>query len=395
MGALRCLTRTRMPEHTPPHMPEGKPVRNGGEGDATWEDYADKTRIQTNSKDGSTIYIYQGTSSQHGIQQFSVMKDGTEVTYFVDGRRKQKFPNGAILEVGKDKSRIQTNPDGTRIETDSSGKTFQSNPNGTSLEIFPDNDLYVVEFPLKKSPSDEDCDWPEVKRIQKGENTTHYIASDGTDIQLDKRGMIIVRWAKGYYPLAEKHYSETSQEWCMQVNADGHCDFLIKNGASWSLDRWWDEEKERKLQEDLDRVAAEQAAAAEKERKRQEEIARKKAEEEAAEAERLRLLEEARLRAEAESQAERDRINAEEAARRKAYQDEIDAKRRAEDEEAEKKRILEKYKLYPYLGMKKHLKANGIPAKEVDECLGKYELKKLADAHGVELPDDPKQMKRR
>lgn len=65
------------------------------------------------------------------------MKDGTEVTYFVDGRRKQKFPNGAILEVGKDKSRIQTNPDGTRIETDSSGKTFQSNPNGTSLEIFP------------------------------------------------------------------------------------------------------------------------------------------------------------------------------------------------------------------------------------------------------------------
>jgi len=246
-----------------------------------------------------------------------------------------------------------------------------------------------------KSPSDEETDWPEVKRIQRGANTTHYIAPDGTDIQVDKKGVIIVRWAKGYFPMAEAHYSETSQEWCMQVGTDGKCDFLVKTDKAWSLDRWWDEEKERKLQEDLARVAAEQAAAAEAERKRKEEEARKKAEAEAAEAERLRLLEEERLRKEAAEQAERDRIAAEEAQRNKAYQDELFAKQEKERIEAEKKAILEKYKLYPYLGMKKHLKAHGIPPKEVDECLGKYELKKLADAHGVELPDDPKQMKRR
>ena len=85
---------------------------------------------------------------------------------------------------------------------------------------------------------------------------------------------------------------------------------------------------------------------------------------------RLRLLEEERLRKEAAEQAERDRIAAEEAQRNKAYQDELFAKQEKERIEAEKKAILEKYKLYPYLGMKKHLKAHGIPPKEVDECLG-------------------------
>merc|ERR1719247_480220 len=100
---------------TAPHVPSGNAVRSGkGNDGSTWEDYADKTRIQKNP-DGSTIYVYQGTSSQHGIQQFSVMKDGTQVTYYLDGRRKQKFPNGAILEVHADKSRTQTNPDGTQI----------------------------------------------------------------------------------------------------------------------------------------------------------------------------------------------------------------------------------------------------------------------------------------
>ena len=62
-------------------------------------------------------------------------------------------------------------------------------------------------------------------------------------------------------------------------------------------------------------------------------------------------------------------------------------------EEAEKTRILNKYEMHSYLGMKKYMKKHNVPQTEIDNCLGKFELKKLADQHGVEIPDDPKAMK--
>eukprot|EP00656_Telonema_subtile_P041535 TRINITY_DN4672_c0_g1_i1.p1 TRINITY_DN4672_c0_g1~~TRINITY_DN4672_c0_g1_i1.p1 ORF type:complete len:475 (-),score=174.96 TRINITY_DN4672_c0_g1_i1:213-1637(-) len=472
----------------PPFEPTGEPVRSGkmDNGDATWDDYEDKTRIQKN-KDGSTIYIYQGTSKDHGIQQFSAMPDGTEVTYYVDGRRKQKFPNGAILEVNLDKSRTQTNPDGTKIQTFPDGKTFQTNPNGTSLEIFPDDALFEGAWLLNISPSDEQGRWPPIKRIQKGANTTHYIGNDGnppTDVQIDKEGMMIVRWASGTFPIAEAHYQEFGQEYCMQVDQTGNTEFLCKLGVessadgqatSWALDRWWYQEKERK--ETAAREAAEAAARAEREAKeaedrqlreaqeaaerkkreakeaeerrqreaqeeeerrqaaaeakRIEEEARKRAameaklaadlervqrekdeaerrdrekkerlarEKEAAERREIELREANRLRQEAAERAQREADErearlAEERAEQKRREDEQarlnDSKKR---EEAERAAVLLKYKLYPYIKMKNFLKNNGVPKNDVDACLGKYELKKLADSHSVALPDDPKSL---
>ena len=117
----------------------------------------------------------------------------------------------------------------------------------------------------------------------------------------------------------------------------------------------------------------------------EEEKARKLAEEEAAkrakEAEDRRLAEEAARRA-------HDAYNAD------ALQAELDGLSAAEREEAEKKIILEKYKLHPYLGMKKHLIFLDVPKEEVDECLGKFELKKLADHYHIEFPENAKKLKR-
>ena len=62
-------------------------------------------------------------------------------------------------------------------------------------------------------------------------------------------------------------------------------------------------------------------------------------------------------------------------------------------EEMEKESILKRYEKHSYLGMKRYLKKQHIPPDRVDECLGKYELKKLADEHAIELPDDVKHYK--
>ena len=65
-----------------------------------------------------------------------------------------------------------------------------------------------------------------------------------------------------------------------------------------------------------------------------------------------------------------------------------------EELEAEKKRILKLYKFHSYLAMKNHLKSHEVPTKEVDGCTGKYEVVKLAEKHNVDIPDDPKALKR-
>ena len=98
--------------------------------------------------------------------------------------------------------------------------------------------------------------------------------------------------------------------------------------------------------------------------------------------------------------AEEERRRAEEEARRVAHDANEDALREElghlkdhAAEEMEKESILKRYEKHSYLGMKRHLKKQRIPPDRVDECLGKYELKKLADEHAIELPDDVKQYK--
>merc|ERR1712166_1706492 len=63
-----------------------------------------------------------------------------------------------------------------------------------------------------------------------------------------------------------------------------------------------------------------------------------------------------------------------------------------DDEAGQRKYYTEKYKLYPFVKLKKFLKQNKIPNEDVDNCLSKFELKKLADKHGVVIPDDPKSL---
>merc|ERR1712166_804414 len=64
----------------------------------------------------------------------------------------------------------------------------------------------------------------------------------------------------------------------------------------------------------------------------------------------------------------------------------------SDDEAAQHKYYTEKYKLYPFVKLKSFLKQNKIPKGDVDTCLSKFELKKLAEKHGVAIPDDPKSL---
>eukprot|EP00658_Telonema_sp_P-2_P032871 TRINITY_DN24240_c0_g1_i3.p1 TRINITY_DN24240_c0_g1~~TRINITY_DN24240_c0_g1_i3.p1 ORF type:complete len:452 (-),score=172.59 TRINITY_DN24240_c0_g1_i3:103-1413(-) len=303
-----------------PHIPAGEPIKTGksDDGSTTWEDFDDKTRIQRNSNEGSVIYIYKGDTSAHGCQQYSELKDGTEVTFNTDGSRCQKFPNGAMLEVDAEGQKTQTNPDGTKIQTFGDGRVKQTNPSGIELDIYPDDALYQGDWPMGEIASKDTPNWPAIKRIQKGASTTHYIGADGdppTDIQIDQNGMLIVRWAKGYLPIADEHYEETKQDWCMQVDGEGNCHFLCKLGteqsggkttSAWTLDKYWKEKAmEEKLQADLERVQAEKRAA--DAIKRQQQAEKDKREAAAAEERRKqRLIEEEKEAAEQRQREQRE-----------------------------------------------------------------------------------------
>merc|ERR1711935_377268 len=234
-----------------PYEPAGAPTAEGKSenGDMTWADYADHTRIQKKTN-GDIHYIYK--SGDHGVQQYSEANN-CEITYYLDGRRKQVFPNGTPLEVAVDKTKTQTNPDGVSITTTPNGHAIQKNPNGSSMETHPDSELLVIDFPLDRSPGDEILKWPPIKRVQTNTHTTHYISADGVDIQVDTDQSKIVRWTAGRCLQADKHYAETGQEWCLRVEASGHTTYLVKEGVdktnqqvSWEIDKWWEEEQKRK-----------------------------------------------------------------------------------------------------------------------------------------------------
>jgi hypothetical protein len=395
-----------------------------------WFDYADNTRVQKKT-DGAVHYIYKGAS--HDVQQYSEMPDGTEITYFNDGRRHQKFKNGTILEVAVDKTRKQTNPDGVSIETHPNGFTLQTNPNGSTLETFPDSELLEIEFPLRESPGGEQIKWPSIKRVQKSSTSTHYVSPDATDIQVDGAGSMIVRWAAGSIREADEHYAETGQQWCMKVDTNGETNYLVKEGVevdaasgqestSWGIDTWWQtsaEEKaaaqraeeerikqekqaaadrERKLQEDKEQAARDKAAAAAAAKEAREQAARDKAAADAAAQERKAAAERERQQKQMEADLERVAQEQRKAAEEKERQAAANRARLAKeaediakaDEAAQRKYYTEKYKLYPFIKFKNFLKKNGIAKAEVDHCLDKYNLKKLAEKHGVEIPDDPK-----
>ena len=76
-----------------------------------------------------------------------------------------------------------------------------------------------------------------------------------------------------------------------------------------------------------------------------------------------------------------------------AHKEILDQIQTKEVEQAEKEHVLELYKHHPYKEMKAHLQAQGVPSAEVNNCLGKWELTKLAHQHDVKIPEDPLKMK--
>merc|ERR1712153_150576 len=242
-GKLMGLFVATMPA---PYEPAGAPTAEGKSenGDMTWADYADHTRIQKKTN-GDIHYIY--SNADHGVQQYSEANN-CEITYYLDGGRKQVFPNGTTLEVAVDKTKTQTNPDGVSITTTPNGHAIQKNPNGSSMETHPDSELLVIDFPLDRSPGDEILKWPPIKRVQTGSHSTHYISADGVDIQVDTDQSKIVRWTAGHCLQADKHYAETGEEWCLRVEANGNTTYLVKEGVdgqstAWTVDVWWKEQE--------------------------------------------------------------------------------------------------------------------------------------------------------
>eukprot|EP00656_Telonema_subtile_P020375 TRINITY_DN214_c0_g1_i2.p1 TRINITY_DN214_c0_g1~~TRINITY_DN214_c0_g1_i2.p1 ORF type:complete len:333 (+),score=78.51 TRINITY_DN214_c0_g1_i2:388-1386(+) len=233
----------------PPHAPAGKPVRSGVQEGMNWEEFEDGTRI-CRQADKSVVYLYSEEGvEQHGVKQFTITADGTAVTFYENGDRRQVFANGTILEVRQD-VKIQTSASGVVMESFSNGRVLQRNRDGSTIEIFPDHALYEGDWPLEMAPSGEQGDWPAIKKINRGAHKTHYIGREGTDIQISEDGSMIVRWAPGSYPLAEEHYKQKEKEWCMQVNPDGSCIFLHHLGyefseggtsTTWAEDKFWDE----------------------------------------------------------------------------------------------------------------------------------------------------------
>ena len=107
------------------------------------------------------------------------------------------FSNGTALVLAADGSSVQTNPNGITIATHTDGRIIQTNLNGSTLETHPDNALVEIEFPLGLSPGGTVVKWPQIKRIQSASATKHYIAVDGTDIQVNQDGSIVVCWKPG------------------------------------------------------------------------------------------------------------------------------------------------------------------------------------------------------
>merc|ERR1711998_247375 len=116
------------------------------------------------------------------------------------------------------------------------------------------------------------------------------------------------------------------------------------------------------------------------------EVDNSQAEAEAAAAEALRKKQAEEAEQKAKMQRDLEEI------RKKQEAEVAEAKRLKEEEELKRQLELEKSKVPPapkgmsFIAMKMHLKKNGVDRNRVDNCLGKYELEKLAAECGIEFP---------
>jgi len=224
--------------------------------------YADGTQKHV-LNDGNVTIVYGGTTTEW--QQYSENPSQTSLM-FRDGNRTCWFPNGTVLDVRSDGSKLQTMPNGVTIETLTCGGQITIRGDRT-IRAFPDDALEEIDFPLGPSygARKEILKWPKIKTIQTIPNrATHHNGADGTDVQVNPDMTIIVKWAPGNCAEADEHYGD--QQWSMQVQPNGDTLYLRSLGDDtdsstgeighvWEVDPYWKE------QSDL-REAAERAAAA-------------------------------------------------------------------------------------------------------------------------------------
>ena len=162
------------------------------------------------------------------------------------------MPNGAILEAAKDGSKLQTNPNGLSVASRPDGYKLQTNPNGTTVETHPDTALVDGDFPACKLPCGFPMSWPQIKTVQTGLSSKHFISVDGSDIQQDSDKTILATFKPGHCQEADDHYGD--KPWALSISPDGSLvQYLIKEGVetqadggqatAWTVDVWWKEQE--------------------------------------------------------------------------------------------------------------------------------------------------------
>merc|ERR1711966_99351 len=216
----------------------------------TVEQYANG-ETKTVADDGDITYSYQGRDVKQYSQYFGT-RDGMVMTYFTNGSREQVMPNGAILEAANDGSMLQTNPNGLSVASRPNGYKLQTNPNGTTVETHPDTALVDGDFPACKLPCGSPMSWQQIKTVQTGLSSKHFITADGSDIQQDSDKSILANFKPGHCQEADDHYGD--KPWALSISPDGSLvQYLIKEGVdthadgsqatAWIVDVWWKEQE--------------------------------------------------------------------------------------------------------------------------------------------------------
>jgi len=244
-----------------PHEPETGTECATGEtdcGTGSWIEYEDGTRILMQG--GATIYQYEGTVPED-IKEFQLTKDGTQITRYRDGADKLVLKSGIIVEKDSEGNKTQTMTDGLKKIDKTDGTKIMHLPGGMIIEDYVDDALLTIDFPLKPTLSGEVFSWPGIVKVARPETGglfTHYTAGDGTTVQQDQNGTLMVeKLAACHCPKVHAYYAAQGvQRWILQVQPDGSNCFLIQQDGRLSIDKYWAEFQRKAEEEEAARQAA-------------------------------------------------------------------------------------------------------------------------------------------
>jgi len=218
------------------------PLSEGlNENGTMWYKYADKRIKHVHTNGDLTITYASGE-----IKNYQEV-GGIKTTKYRDGGKKNVFVDGTTVKTEADGSEKQTNPDGSHMEKSANGHEMHTLASGATREICANDELMEIDFPLGPSPGGEELKWPKIKTIEKpaegAASATHYKAADGTNIQRNADGNLIVNWKPGHVKEADAHYG--AEPWMMSVTPDGE-NVYIKNRIP---DDWCERDAEARLKE--------------------------------------------------------------------------------------------------------------------------------------------------